>query len=128
MLPQQRDGDLSLKDIPRRIRDRHAFVHERILGLIVKETELHGSVSFAKRTLARKLGCNTRSVDRAVMRLRKEGLIQSVPVYSQATGAQLGNSYKATERGIYSYMKLVNPNRLGSKRHHGSAQYALRSE
>lgn len=37
----------SLTGVATRINGRHAFVHERILLLVVRETELRDSVTFA---------------------------------------------------------------------------------
>lgn len=89
----------SLTGISRRINGRHAFVHERVLEMIVRETELRGSVTFRKADLANRLGCCERSLDRAVTRLRRDGEIKSTPVFDKS-GAQLGNEYVATEAGI----------------------------
>ena len=88
----------SLTGVSNRINGRHAFIHERVLELIVRETELRESVSFSKTDLARRLGCSDRTLDRALTRLRREGLIISEPTYGPS-GAQLGNVYRATEEG-----------------------------
>lgn len=82
-----------------RLNGRHAFVHERVLAFIVHETQERGSVTFCKGDLAKRLGCCDRSVDRALTRLRREGDIVSTPVYGES-GAQLGNTYRATKDGI----------------------------
>ncbi|OUP10412.1 MarR family transcriptional regulator [Collinsella sp. An2] len=89
----------SLTGISRRINGRHAFVHERVLEMIVRETELRGSVTFRKADLAHRLGCCERSLDRALTRLRRDGEVKSTPVFD-TSGAQLGNEYVATEFGI----------------------------
>lgn len=89
----------SLTGISRRINGRHAFVHERVLEMIARETELRGSVTFRKADLAHRLGCCERSLDRALTRLRRDGEVRSTPVFSES-GAQLGNEYVATEAGI----------------------------
>lgn len=82
-----------------RINGRHAFVYERVLALVVRETQLRESVTFSKQDLARRMGCCARSVDRAVQKLRRDGLIESEAVYNE-NGAQLGNMYRATQEGI----------------------------
>lgn len=89
----------SLAGVSRRINGRHAFIHERVLELIARETELRGGVHFRKADLAHRLGCYERTLDRAVTRLRREGLIASTPLFDEA-GGQLGNEYRATEAGL----------------------------
>lgn len=89
----------SLAGVMTRINGRHAFVYERILLLVVRETELRDSVTFAKQDLAKRMGVCVRSVDRAVTKLRREGLVTTEPVFGQS-GVQLGNVYRATPEGI----------------------------
>ena len=89
----------SLVGVSTRINGRHAFTHERVLELIVRETELRESVTFSKTDLARRLGCCGRTLDRALTRLRRDGLITSEPSFGP-NGAQLGNVYRATPAGI----------------------------
>ena len=67
----EKDGSsLSLDGITTRVGNRHAFIDERVLELIVRETVEHGSVQFAKRELAQQMGCAEKSLDRAVRMLR----------------------------------------------------------
>lgn len=75
-------------------------MHERVLELIVRETELRDSVSFRKGDLAKRLGCCGQTLDRAVTRLRREGLIVCTPVFDD-NGGQLANEYRATAEGIH---------------------------
>ena len=89
----------SLVGVSTRIHGRRAFTHERVLALIVRETELRESVTFSKTDLARRLGCCERTLDRAVTRLRHDGLIVSEAAFAPS-GAQLGNVYRATPEGI----------------------------
>lgn len=89
----------SLVGVSTRINGRHAFTHERVLELIVRETELRESVTFSKADLARRLGCCGRTLDRALTRLRRDGLITSEAAFGPS-GAQLGNVYRATSEGI----------------------------
>ena len=89
----------SLKGVSTQINGRHAFVHERVLELVVRETELRGSVTFRKADLARRLGCCCRSLDRTLTRLRREGYLESTPMFDES-GTQLGNEYRATRDGI----------------------------
>ena len=98
----KRDGATHARkamDIPARIDGRHAFAHERVLVFIALETRLKGAVRCSKREVAEMLGVNLRTVDRAVMRLRASGEIESAPCHT-ATGAQVGNEYRATKEGM----------------------------
>lgn len=76
----------SLRGISTRINGRHAFVHERVLELIARETKASGSVDFSKAELAERMGCCVRSLDRALTRLRREGLVVSTPVFNKVGG------------------------------------------
>lgn len=100
----------SLDGVKTRINGRHAFVYERTLEFIVRETQRKGGVRFTKADLARAIPCCVQSVDRAVMRLRSEGLIKSRPVFSKS-GAQLGNEYRATKKGVKRALEFT-PERL----------------
>ena len=93
-------------DNPARIDGRHAFAHERVLVFIALETRLEGAVRCSKREVAEMLGVNLRTVDRAVMRLRATGEIESVACHT-ATGAQVGNEYRATEDGLAHADELI---------------------
>ena len=73
----------SLRGISTRINGRHAFVHERVLELIARETKASGSVDFSKAELAERMGCCVRSLDRALTRLRREDLVVSTPVFNK---------------------------------------------
>ena len=99
-------GKELLAGIPAGFEDRHVFVHERLLMLIARETELRGGLRYAKRETAALMECNLRSIDRAVRRLRREGAIKSVARYSD-TGAQVANEYRATAKGMRRARKLM---------------------
>lgn len=102
MRAAKRDGATHARkamDIPARIDGRHAFAHERVLVFIALETRLKGAVRCSKREVSEMLGVNLRTVDRAVMRLRASGEIESAPCHT-ATGAQVGNEYRATKEGM----------------------------
>lgn len=105
----------SLKGISTHINGRHAFVHERVLELVARETELRGSVMFAKADLAKRMGCTVQTLDRAVRRLCREGLIERKAVFSDR-GSQLGNEYHATPDGLVMAQHL--------KRHPHASDYA----
>lgn len=89
----------SLRGVGTVVNGRHAFIHERVLLLIARETERSGSVSFLKTDLARRLGCRGHTLDRALTRLRREGLVVSTPTFDE-TGAQCANEYRATDEGL----------------------------
>lgn len=108
------ETDLSLEGVKTRIRGRHAFVHERVLEIIVQQSKQNGSVRVNKATLAEKLGCCVRSVDRSISRLRRDGLIRSTPVFNE-NGAQLGNEYCATAKGV-ARAKAFKPEREPRRR------------
>ncbi|WP_302152543.1 MarR family transcriptional regulator [uncultured Enorma sp.] len=88
----------SLAGVMTRINGRHAFVYERILLLVVRETELRDSVTFAKQDLAKRMGVCVRSVDRAVTKLRREGLVTTEPVFGQS-GGSVGQRVPRDARG-----------------------------
>lgn len=89
----------SLRGASTVVNGRHAFIHERVLVLIARETERCGSVSFLKSDLAKRLGCQEHTLDRALTRLRREGFVVSTPTFD-ATGAQRANEYRATDEGL----------------------------
>ncbi len=85
---------LSAEGLSTEINGRHAFVHERLLELIERETASRGLALFSKRDAARALGCSEQSLSRAVTRLRREGKIESIPRYD-ANGGQMASAYRA---------------------------------
>ena len=113
-MPRSGKGS-SLQGVSTRINGRHAFVHERVLELIVRETELRGSVTFQKTDLSKRLGCCPRTLDRALTMLRRDGLVVSTPVFAES-GAQLGNDYRATEEGIAHAAQFTREKRKQTRR------------
>lgn len=95
----EQSREIMLDGVSTVINNRHAFVHERVLEVIARETERTGGVYFNKSEMASSLGCCARSLDRAVHRLREEGMIKTRPVFLP-NGAQAGNEYRATKKGI----------------------------
>ena len=87
--------DLTLDGVASTVNGRHAFVHERVLALIRRETERAGALRVSKRRLADLLSCDIGSVDNAIRRLRRTGQIESIPQYDKS-GGQLENAYRAT--------------------------------
>lgn len=96
---EQGNPTSSLRGVATRTNGRHTFVHERVLIVVAREKERHGWVSFRKLDFAKRLGCCEHSLDRAIAKLRRDGLIVSKPVFDER-GAQLGNEYRATDAGI----------------------------
>ena len=84
---------VSLDGVAARKGNRHAFVWERVYDLVARDSEHGGSSLFTKQELAKALRCSVRSVDRAILRLRREGFIESVPRYAES-GAQMANAYR----------------------------------
>ena len=69
-------------------------------GVATAASAADGTVSFRKGDLAKRLGCCGRTLDRAVTRLRRDGLIVCTPVFGD-NGGQLANEYRATAEGIH---------------------------
>ncbi len=89
----------SLQGISARINGRHAFVHERVLELIARETVLRDGVTIRKSELCGRLKCSEVSLERALRRLRHKGYIVSDPQFDDH-GGQLANRYRATQEGL----------------------------
>ena len=51
-----RRSDISLRGVSESINGRHAFVHERVLELIARETKRAGEVRFSQAELAKRMG------------------------------------------------------------------------
>lgn len=85
--------DLTLDGVPTIVNGRHAFVHERVLALIRRETKRSGALRMSKRQLADLLGCDICSVNTAIRRLRRTGQIESIPQHD-ASGGQVENAYR----------------------------------
>lgn len=84
---------LSLDGVATTINGRHAFVSERVLALVERETVRSGGLSATKRDLAELLSCDVSSVDGAIKKLRREGRIESIPRFDE-NGGQLANVYR----------------------------------
>lgn len=61
----------------------------RILGVIAAA----GGIPISKSDIAEAAGCVVRTADRALQRLRAEGLVESVGNFAEA-GGQMANSYR----------------------------------
>ncbi len=73
-------------------------LQQRILGFIVERSALSGGdACCTKREIAHFVGCNPKTVDRAVVRLRSEGVIESCPRFAE-DGSQKGNAYRVVPR------------------------------
>ena len=92
--------------LPDQIGGRHTFVHEHILVFIAGVTGPAGSAVLSKREIGDALGLELRSVDRALVRLRRAGLIEAVPRFAP-TGTQLGNEWRATQEGLAEAMRIA---------------------
>lgn len=67
---------------------------KRILGYISAETTLSDGVRCSKKELAKQAGCSVQTVDRAIFRLRKLGLVEVEECHAES-GAQTANLYRA---------------------------------
>ena len=85
---------LTLDGVASTVNGRHAFVHERVLALVERETARSGGLRATKRELAELLSCDVSSVDGAIRRLRREGRILSAPSFDES-GGQLANVYRS---------------------------------
>ena len=93
--------------VPTMVNGRHAFADERTLVLIARETECGEGILLSKREIAERFEMNQRSIDRALTRLRRDGLVVSTPQFNDA-GAQVGNVYRATEAGMERAVALTS--------------------
>lgn len=73
---------------------RLSSAQKRILGYISAETTLSDGVRCSKKELAKQANCSVQTVDRAIFRLRKLGLIEVEECHAD-TGAQTANLYRA---------------------------------
>lgn len=73
---------------------RLSSAQKRILGYISAETTLSDGVRCSKKELAKQAGCSVQTVDRAIFRLRKLGLVEVEECHAES-GAQTANLYRA---------------------------------
>ena len=73
---------------------RLSSAQKRILGYISAETTLSNGVSCSKKELAKQANCSIQTVDRAIARLRKLGLVEVEECHAES-GAQTANLYRA---------------------------------
>lgn len=73
---------------------RRTKTQESLIRIIAGETALHGGLVCSKRELADRLGRNVKTVDRALARLRLEGVIEVEMRYDER-GAQTASGYRA---------------------------------
>lgn len=66
---------------------------QRILGYIAAQTAIAGGAQCTKRGMSEMLGCDVKTVDRAIAHLRREGVIEVEPCYLE-NGGQLANTYR----------------------------------
>lgn len=66
---------------------------QRILGFIVERSVSSGGEAYCtKREIAQAMHCSLKTVDRAIVCLRSEGVIESFPRFGE-NGKQEGNVY-----------------------------------
>ncbi|WP_455138792.1 hypothetical protein [Thermophilibacter sp.] len=74
---------------------KHRFTKTQmvLLRYIAGETLLHGGVECSKRQLAEMTGRNVKTIDRCLLGLRREGVIEAQPRYGE-NGTQLASWYR----------------------------------
>lgn len=50
---------------------------ERLLGYIAAQTTISGAAQATKKELSQLMGCSVKTIDRAITRMSREGLIKS---------------------------------------------------
>lgn len=64
-----------------------------ILGFIAERSVLDGAARHTKKEIADAVGVSLKTVDRAIVKLRSEGLIEAIERRDDS-GAQLSNEYR----------------------------------
>ena len=75
------EGDISLTP-----------TQERLLGYLAAQTTISGAARATKKELSQLMGCSVKTIDRAITRMSREGLIKVEPCHSE-NGGQLSNAY-----------------------------------
>lgn len=68
-------------------------LQQRILGYLTLREVTDGTVCCTKKEISEAMSCSAKTVDRAIVRLRDEGVIEVVPQYLES-GGQVGNTYR----------------------------------
>lgn len=66
---------------------------ERILGFIAMHSVNGGGACLSKQELAQNMGCCTKTVDRAIRKLKAEGYVEVLPIFGN-NGGQEANRYR----------------------------------
>ena len=66
---------------------------ERLLGYIAAQTTISGAAQATKKELSQLMGCSVKTIDRAITRMSREGLIKVEPCHHSENGGQLSNAY-----------------------------------
>lgn len=69
---------------------------ERLLGYIAVKSSTDGSFSCSKSELSSRLHCSPKTIDRALHRLRQEGIIVVEENYLE-NGGQMANTYRLSD-------------------------------
>lgn len=70
---------------------------ERLLGIIAYETAVNGAARYTKQQLAGLIRKDVKTVDRAVSRMKREGLIETEMRFSD-DGRQLSSAYRVVAK------------------------------
>ena len=66
--------------------------HELLICYIDAQTTISGAAQATKKELSQLMGCSVKTIDRAITRMSREGLIKVEPCHSE-NGGQLSNAY-----------------------------------
>lgn len=92
----------------RRVTDPlHLTPSERVLLRWVSEHDDGLGALASKRSIAEVMGKNVKTIDRAVCRLRRLGMIEAVPRYG-ASGGQVSNAYRVTLLAQRTYPEVLD--------------------
>lgn len=74
-----------------------------LLGYIAAQTTISGVAQATKKELSQLMSCSVKTIDRAITRISREGLIKVEPYHSENRG-QLPNVYSVVKayRGSYN--------------------------
>ncbi|WP_165171069.1 MULTISPECIES: helix-turn-helix domain-containing protein [unclassified Adlercreutzia] len=75
---------------------RLTYSQQRILGRIAELSVFDGVARCTKNDIAHAVGCSEKTVDRAIVRFRKEGLVEVIACHDN-NGAQVGNAYRIVQ-------------------------------
>lgn len=70
---------------------------ERVMGMIAARCLKRGSAEISKAEMAREMEYSSKTIDRAISKLRREGYIETEAVHDEA-GGQMANRYRLARK------------------------------